>query len=133
MTWTPAPIVPLGPEDAYASDDDLVSIIGASSGGVQQTRRAIALILATRWVAYRIGTPVTDDPIDWLDHEPNLALVPCPAAVRVATLAAAVRFYKSPDVPWGVAGGWDEAVYVRTAMPEVELLLYGQRERFGIA
>jgi hypothetical protein len=131
MTLVPAPIVPLGPEDSYASDDDLVAIIGANAGG--QTRRALSLLLATRWVAYRIGVPVTDDPPADVEVEPTVQLVAAPYAVRQATLAAAVRFYRSPDVPFGVAGGWDEAVYVRMSMPEVELLLFGQRQRWGIA
>ena len=131
MSYTPVPITPLGPEDSYASDDELVAVIGANPG--HQTRRAVALLLATRWVAYRIGVPVTDDPIDPNDAEPTIHPVPAKAAIRQATIAAAVRFYKSPDVPWGVAGGWDEAVYVRQSMPEVELILFGQRQRWGIA
>jgi hypothetical protein len=126
------PITPLGPEDAYASDAELVAVIGPSANSATVERRAVALLLATRWVAYRIGVPVTDDPVD-VDVPPTIHAVPATAAVRQATLAAAVRFYKSPDVPWGVAGGWDEAVYVRQSMPEVELILFGQRRRWGIA
>ena len=60
-------------------------------------------------------------------------VVPVRSSWRQATIAAAVRFYKSPDVPFGVAGGWDMATYVRMSIPDVDLLLLGQRERFGIA
>jgi hypothetical protein len=131
MTLVPAPITPLGPDEAYASMDELVGVLGASAGGANATRRAVSLLLATRWVAYRIGMPVTDDPIP-VDIS-DVTAVEARPAIRQATVAAAIRFYKSPDVPWGVAGGWDEAVYVRQSMPEVELMLFGQRQRWGIA
>lgn len=129
----PAPITPIGARDVYASMADLESVIGAAAGAEQIRRRELALIMATRWVAYRIGVPVTDDPLDPDVPSVGVDAIAAPASWTAATLAAAVRFYKSPDVPWGVAGGWDEAVYVRTAMPEVELILFGQRQRWGIA
>lgn len=131
MTLVPAPITPLGPTEAYASVAELDAIIGANPGLGGAGRRALALIVGTRWVAYRVGMPVTDEPIP-LDVQ-DVIPVEAKAAWRIATIAAAVRFFRSPDVPFGVAGGWDEAVYVRQSMPEVELLLYGQKQRWGIA
>lgn len=129
----PTPIPSLGPYDAFASMADLEGVIGAAAGASAVRRRELALLLATRWVAYRIGIPVTDELLDPTAPAGGVTVVPARASWALATLTAAVRFYKSPDVPWGVAGGWDEAVYVRQSMPEVELQLLGQRELWGIA
>lgn len=132
IAYPDRPAAALGPTDTYATPDEFAASIGAASGPVATERRNLALILATRWVAYRIGMVVTDDvlPIAVPDVNP----VPARPAWREATVAAAVRFYRSPDVPWGAAGGLgDSAVYVRTAMPEVELILLGQRVGWGIA
>ena len=123
----------LGARDTYASMADLEAVIGASAGESQVRRRELCLIAATRWVAHRIGAPVTDELLDPGAPSVGVNTVPAKAAWAQATLEAAVRFYKGPDVPWGVAGGWDEAVYVRQNMPEVELILFGHRVAWGVA
>ena len=100
-----------------------------------------ALVLASRWVDAYLGWSNVMSPADeydWTDPDlwdsDPLVVVECPTAVRQATIAAAVRFYKSPEVPWGVAGGLgDMAVYVKTSMPEVGLMLMGLRNTWGIA
>lgn len=131
----PTPVPTLGARDVFASMSDLEAVVGAAAGEAQTRRRELALIAATRWVAYRIGVPMAtgDELLDPQVPSVGVDVVPARASWYEATLAAAVRFYKGPDVPWGVAGGWDEAVYVRQSMPEVELVLFGQRERWGLA
>lgn len=127
------PTAPLGPTDTYATLADLEPRLGPTSDVPTLDRRALVLILATRWVAYRIGAVVTDELLDPATTPLIPTPVACRPAVRQATVAAAVRFDKSPDVPFGVAGGWDMATYVRMSMPDVDLMLYGQRRAFGIA
>lgn len=126
------PVADLGPRDVYAPLSDLDAQLGGPGDSSAADRRALCLIIATRWVAYRVGAVVTDDTLD-----PTIPLevqaVPARPAWRQATVAAAVRFWQSPTVPFGVAGGWDMATYVRMSIPDVDLLLYGQRARFGIA
>lgn len=122
----------LGPTDVYATPADLDASLGSASGTGTVERRNVALILASRWVAYRVGMIVTDTEIP--ASVPTVTYIPARPAWRDATIAAAVRFYRSPDVPWGAAGGLgDAAVYVSRSMPEVELMLLGQRVAFGVA
>jgi len=116
--------------EVYASLTELATQLGGVTG--QDDRLATALILASRWVDYTLGKAVDDHEIDWEDPI-TLVVVECRPAIHQATIAAAVRFYKSPEVPWGAAGGLgDTATYVRTKMLEVELILLGQREAWGI-
>jgi hypothetical protein len=122
--------MPTNPE-VYATVQDLATVLGGVTG--QDDRLTVALILASRWVDYHLGKTVTDDVVDWTAPI-TLDVVDSRPSVHLATIAAAVRFYKSPDVPWGVAGGLgDVATYVKTTMPEVALILLGQREAWGIA
>ena len=97
---------------------------------------ARSLVTASRWVDIYIGDAdvIADDA--WTGHHGDLAVVPGPpAALVTATLALAVRFHKSPDVPFGVAGMNDQGVvaYVRQSVPEAAIALYGRRLGFGIA
>jgi hypothetical protein len=117
--------------EVYATVQDLATVLGGVTG--QDDRLTVALILASRWVDYHLGKTVTDHEVDWTAPI-TLDVVDSRPSVHLATIAAAVRFYKSPDVPWGVAGGLgDVATYVKTTMPEVALILLGQREAWGIA
>jgi hypothetical protein len=112
----------------YASAAELKSVLGIPADR-SDDRVDLALVAASRWVDFRIGVASTNDPITL---PLTLGVVPSTAAIHDATVAAAVRFYKSADVPFGVAGQ-DMAVYVRTGMPDVELLLLGHRQTFGVA
>lgn len=117
--------------EVYATVQDLATVLGGVTG--QDDRLTVALILASRWVDYHLGKTVADHVVDWTAPI-TLDVVDSRPSVHLATIAAAVRFYKSPDVPWGVAGGLgDVATYVKTTMPEVALILLGQREAWGIA
>ena len=137
MTDPVPPYFGLAPTDVFASPAEVrLAILGTTTaaGADIERRIAIALLAATRHVLHVMGYTI----------ETDFAIPPDPAAITVtpmpvrsswrqATIAAAVRFYKSPEVPFGVAGGWDMATYVRMSIPDVDLLLLGQRERFGLA
>ena len=112
---------------AYATPDDLVAVIG---GPADTSRLAVALVTASEWVALRVGEALLNP--DMAPVGPYvIESVSCPAQWRAATIAAAVRFYKGPDVPFGLAGT-DLTAYVRSTMPEVDLALLGQRTDFGV-
>ena len=130
----PPPTWPLGPLDVFASPAELRPALGVVTGEANERRLAIALLVATRHVLHALGYTVdVDVPIPPDPAVLDVLAVPVRASWRQATIAAAVRFYKSPDVPFGVAGGWDMATYVRMSIPDVDLLLLGERVRFGIA
>jgi hypothetical protein len=116
----------------YVTIDDVRQATGAATGPVQDDRLATVAILGSRYVDGVTGTLVAD-----VDAIPpyTLELVPCPPAWRLAALAAAVRYSKSPDLPFGAVGGLgDAAVYVRgTSIPEADLILAGHRLSWGIA
>lgn len=130
----PPPVV-LGPTDVFADPAELLSYLGGSTVGrssEHDQRRNLALIAGSRWVAYRVGVGLTDDPIPPGD----VVVTPVPARPqwRAATLVVATRFYRSPDAVFGAMGGFgDDAVYVRASIPEAELLLVGQTASFGVA
>jgi hypothetical protein len=128
----PPVVVPPEPEpvpvSVYASEAELNAILGREPSAHDE-RTVGALVAASRWVDYRIGVDFTDDPIT---SPVAITVVPSTAAIHAATLVAAVRFYKGPDVPFGVAGQ-DLTAYVRTGIPDAELALLGQRQSFGIA
>ena len=59
---------------------------------------------------------------------------PAPAPIRTAALFAAVRWYMRPAAPLGTMGGFDTgAVYVLSRDPDIQRLIVGYRERFGVA
>lgn len=133
MTEPPArPVADLGLMDSYAPLADLDLALGSPSTDATRERRNLCLLLATRYVAYRVGAVVTDTEVP-VPLVGDVSPVPARPAWRRATVAAGVRFFKSEEVPFGVAGGWDMATYVRQSIPDVDLMLYGQRTGFGIA
>lgn len=106
----------------YASLDQLAAVLIKSAGSLDTDHRAmLALAAGSRAVDARLGVTVT------LTPEPApyvLAVEDADPLVNQATLAAAVRFYRSTDVPFGAVGGMgDVAVYVRSRLPEVDLIL----------
>src|SRR4029453_12010309 len=102
------PVFDLGALDLFGSPAELRTALAlpGTPGPVLDRRVAIALVVATRHV------------LDVLGYDFSNAVLPAdPAPLDVTagdvdgkwgppTTAAAVRFYKSPDVPFGVAGGW---------------------------
>ena len=118
----------------YATEEDLSTALGGIQP--QDDRLKTALVVASAWVRNYVGgdaEPWDVDPEDWTG-EWSISQENCTARERQATIAVAVRILKSPDVPWGAAGGLgDVAVYVKNRMPEVELMLLGFRQSWGVA
>jgi hypothetical protein len=118
----------------YASLALLKSKLGITTSN-QDDELALALVAATRWVDQRMGAGATADD-EWTGSSGDLAVETTPAAHLVkATLAAAVRMYKSTDVPFGIAGMSDQGMtaYVRMSIPEAELILAPHMEAWGVA
>lgn len=120
----------------YASLDDATRAIfanGTEPPTGASDRVALALVLASRWVDRKVGRTDAAD-LDVPFEAPwTLDVVPRPAGQVMATLAAAVRFYGSPDVPYGVLSVGDVGLAVRSYIPEAEMHLLGQRRAFGVA
>lgn len=118
--------------DVYASAAELTAIVGAGTATESVARVALALIAATRWVRFRVGDDVGADD-DVLTAPYTIAVIATTPARKAACLAAATRFFKAPDVPFGVMGTGDYGMSVKTTIPEAEVLLLGQRTAFGFA
>jgi len=119
---------------SYAALADLKARMGITSTD-HDDELALALVTATRLVDLYVGNEADADDA-WTGDADDLDVEATPTSALVAaTLAAAVRCYKSTDVPFGVAGMSDNGIvaYVRQYMPEVSLLLTGQRALWGIA
>jgi len=57
-----------------------------------------------------------------------------PAAVKRAAIVCAVRIYQVPMSPFGVVGGPSEVpMYSKGAFPDVDAMLLGFRQAFGLA
>ena len=126
----------------YATTSALAAILGQPTG--QDERLATALVMASRYadkvVGYNIGSRVAgDDPELPIDSTPvsyplTVTPVEVPIGAQQATLIYAGRFMRSPDIPFGAAGGLgDFAVRVFADVPEAEMHLLGLRESWGVA
>jgi hypothetical protein len=117
----------------YATKDDLAAVLSVGQTPGVADRLALALILASRWVDYRIGRTSAADLDTSLTSPYSVTVVPRPAGQVAATLAAAARFYGSADVPFGILQVGDVGMAVRSTIPEAEIHLIGQRKSWGIA
>lgn len=119
--------------DVYASRDELKAAIGggAAGAGGDTDRMDAALIAGTWWVQHRVGVETTDD--EALEAPYDLEVIAVRPSWKLACLAASIRFFNSPLVPFGVAGVGEYGMTVRTAIPEADAVLLGQRESFGFA
>jgi len=136
-TFPELPTWELGELDTFAAPEEMRAALGAVGDG-NALRLNLALLVATRHVLHVLGYTIVGTDLDAEIPPSPDPLVIVPVAVpfatwRAATIAAAVRFYKSPEVPFGVAGGWDMATYVRQSIPDVDMMLIGERVAFGIA
>lgn len=116
--------------DVYASRSELRQVLGGGTDSTIDDRLDLAILVGTAWVQHRVGLEVD---MGDLSAPYTLAVVACPPAYKAATLAVAVRTYKSPDVPFGVMGAGEYAVRVQTSIPEADAILFGKREAFGFA
>lgn len=116
--------------NVYLTRDELNAVLGAGLTTGIEDRLDMACIVASRWVDYRVGNPVGED-----DLEPPYTLTreACPPAWTAAALVVAVRFFKAPDVPFGVMTVGEGGMSVKTYIPEAEMILFGHRVAFGFA
>ena len=119
----------------YATLADLSALVGQPQG--QDDRLAVALVMGSRWVDHKVGYNVADEsqPVDPTPVETpiTLAVVPVRVEARQACLVASVRFMRSGDIPFSVAGGLgDLAVRVSSDIPEAELQLLGLRKAWPV-
>lgn len=115
--------------NVYASRSELSSVLGGTITGADD-RLDLALLVASNLVRYRVGLDVTEAD---LSAPYTLVVVACPPAYKSACLVAAVRAFKSADAPWGVASFGDMTAYVKQSIPDVDVILFGQRQAFGLA
>ncbi len=129
------PTFTLGALDVFASPAELrgALVLPDAPGPSVDRKVAIALMVASRHVLHVLGYAFTDTEVPADPAAITVVAVDVRSSWRQATIAAAVRYYKSPDVPYGVAGGWDMATYVRQSIPDVDMMLLGERVAFGIA
>jgi hypothetical protein len=104
-------------DDPYCTVDDLKPFIGTATDAA---RADTAIESASRWIDSALGLTV-----------PFVA--PIPSRINLAAINVAVRFYRSPEAPFGVIGMGEAAMYVGRYLPDVEMLLRGYHESFGVA
>lgn len=87
-------------------------------------RVRLALVMATRVWLRATGEPVGDDP---MESPYEVTVVAASAEVVAAVIKMAVRFYRDPDVPFGIMASGDFGVAVRRVFPELGPYLLGRR------
>lgn len=119
---------------SYASLAVLKAKMGITSTARDDDLGA-ALVAATRIVDLRTGNGEDADDA-WTGDADDIVVETTPTTQLVeATLYLAVRLYKTADAPFGFAGMTDQGMvaYVRNIAPELDMLLFGQQESWGIA
>lgn len=113
--------------DSYCSTEDVAVGLGIPSAG-NEDRLGLAALLGSAYVDLFVSGTVSD-----AELTPPYAVtaVACPPSYRAAAIVAAVRFYSSKDVPFGVVSV-GEYGRVLGAIPEADLLLRGHKTSFGI-
>jgi len=124
---------PTSDVDVYLSRDDLRAQVGVNTGFDDRLDRAV--VMGTMYARkFCDGMTVAETPV--LEPGPlDLTVVATtPGRVQGATIAA-VRFWQSGSVPFGIAGGLGElAVRVSgRSIPEADLAMQYEREAFGVA
>jgi hypothetical protein len=112
----------------YATPEQLAE----TTPGLSPARADLALQAASDYVdAVCFGVV---DPLTGLPPDPAHFADPAPARVQIATLVAAARFARDPEGPWGTVGGIGEVpMYAKGQIPDVDKLLLGFRQSFGLA
>jgi hypothetical protein len=108
---------------AYATREQLAETVP----GLSAERADLALQAGSDYVdAVCFGT----SPVATTKH----FVEPYPARVTEATLVAAARFARLPEAPFGTVGGIGEMpIYAKGQIPDVDKLLLGHRQSFGIS
>lgn len=115
-----------------APEELLVDALGVGEATGLDDRVRLALVQASRVWARLEGQPVADDP---MTSPYSVTAVPASAEVVAAVVKMAVRFFRDPDVPFGIMASGDVGIAVRRMFPELAPYLYGRRSgtSWGIA
>jgi hypothetical protein len=120
---------------SYASLADLKRRLGISVTTFDDDL-GLALVTATRLLDIYVGDDTITADDAWTGDATDVVVATDPPAAYVAaTLYLAVRVHKTPEVPFGVAGMTDQGAiaYVRRIAPELDLILAGRQESWGVA
>lgn len=110
--------------DVYCRLEDFAQkVTGGTAITGFEDALAQAAILGSRYVDSRLGIPYSDQPVGAPYGTATVNVVDCDPRWRAGAAVAAVRFYKSAEVPFGVVGGWEYAVRAQGSIPEVDLIL----------
>lgn len=117
----------------YCSAVDVASALGMTLGDTPDAtlldRVTLAALLGTAYVDMQVSGTLLDTD---LTPPYSIAAVACPPAYRAAAVVAAVRYYSSKDVPFGVVSVGEYGKVVGT-IPEADLILRGHSTQRGIA
>lgn len=115
-----------------APEELLVDAIGVGDAVGLDDRVRLALVQASRVWQRLEGQVIGDDP---MTSPFAVTVVPASAEVISAVVKMAVRFYKDPDVPFGILAAGDTGLAVRRVFPELAPYLFGRRRgnAWGVA
>lgn len=110
----------------------LVDAIGVGDAVGLDDRVRLALVLASRVWLRAVGEQVGDDP---MTSPYEVTVVPASAEVVAAVVKLGVRFYRDPDVAFGILQAGDVGVAVRRVFPDLAPYLFGRRRgnAWGVA
>lgn len=118
--------------DVYCRLEDIApKVTGGTAISGFEDSLAQAVILGSRYVDDRLGIPYSDQPVSPPYGTATVNVVDCDPRWRAGAAVAAVRYYKSADIPFGVVGGWEYAVRAQGSIPEVDLILGVSSVRIG--
>jgi hypothetical protein len=102
----------------------LVDALGVGDSDGLDDRVRLALVMATRVWLRAVGDPVGDDP---MTPPYSVTTVAASAEVVQAVIKMGVRFYRDPDVAFGILQAGEIGVAVRRVFPELSPYLFGRR------
>lgn len=117
--------------EAYVLPAELRAVVGTPNG--QDARVAACCVLGSLWLDFYLGGDPTVPA--WDDSPTVVRAEGTTYPQQHGALLLAERLFRSPDVPFGVAGGLgDLAVRVYSlTVPEAELAALGLRQSWGVA
>lgn len=115
-----------------APEELLVDALGVGESVGLDDRVRLALVMATRVWLRAVGDPVGDDP---MTPPYTVTTVPASAEVVSAVIKMGVRFYRDPDVAFGILAAGDTGLAVRRVFPDLSPYLFGRRRgsAWGVA
>lgn len=107
-----------------APEQLLVDALGTDDTVGLDDRVRLALVMASRVWLRAVGEPVGDDP---MTSPYEVTEVAASAEVVAAVVKMGVRFYRDPDVAFGILAAGDTGLAVRRVFPDLAPYLFGRR------